>query len=104
MVSLFYFHCQFWNLVSECGKNGSANYHLTTAAVGILPADKLFFPAEQQYKSGWFHATYATVTAMQPFVIAYQSVNPARCAGSDRSMSASGSAGPGFNPRRGSKF
>ena len=25
-------------------------------------------------------------------------------AGSDGSMSASGSAGPGFNPRRGSKF
>ena len=28
----------------------------------------------------------------------------ARCAGSDGSMSASGSAGPGFNPQRGSKF
>ena len=28
----------------------------------------------------------------------------ARCAGSDGSMSASGSAGPGFNPRRGSKY
>ena len=26
------------------------------------------------------------------------------CVGSDGSMSASGSAGPGFNPRRGSKF
>ena len=28
----------------------------------------------------------------------------ARRAGSDGSMSASGSAGPGFDPRRGSKF
>ena len=28
----------------------------------------------------------------------------ARCAGSDGSMSASGSLGPGFDPRRGSKF
>ena len=28
----------------------------------------------------------------------------ARRAGSDGSMSASGSAGPGFNPRRGNKF
>ena len=28
----------------------------------------------------------------------------ARRVGSDGSMSASGSAGPGFNPRRGSKF
>ena len=33
-----------------------------------------------------------------------QFVQVARCAGSDDSMSASGSAGPGFNPRRGSKF
>ena len=31
-------------------------------------------------------------------------LNKARRAGSDGSMSASGSAGPGFNPRRGSKF
>ena len=30
--------------------------------------------------------------------------NLARRAGSDGNMSASGSAGPGFNPRRGSKF
>ena len=30
--------------------------------------------------------------------------NKARCAGSDGSMPASGSAGPGFDPRQGSKF
>ena len=30
--------------------------------------------------------------------------NSARLAGSDGSMSASGSAGPGFDPRRGIKF
>ena len=34
----------------------------------------------------------------------YHILNLARRAGSDGSMSASGSAGPGFDPRRGSKF
>ena len=33
-----------------------------------------------------------------------QFLNLARRAGSDGSMSAFGSAGPGFDPRRGSKF
>ena len=34
----------------------------------------------------------------------YYSGSASRRAGSDGSMSASGSAGPGFDPRRGSKF
>ena len=33
----------------------------------------------------------------------FLNVSLARCAGSDGSMSASGSAGPGFDPRRGSR-
>ena len=38
------------------------------------------------------------------FLLKQQSRQQARRAGSDGSMSASGSAGPGFDPRRGSKF
>ena len=34
----------------------------------------------------------------------FYNILTARCAGSDGSMSASGSAGPGFDPWRGTKF
>ena len=40
----------------------------------------------------------------QPADILFNILGLARRAGSDGSMSASGSAGPGFDPRRGSKF
>ena len=48
------------------------------------------------------HHTLETFSAVKS--VAARISNKARRAGSDGSVSASGSAGPGFDPRRGSKF
>ena len=49
-------------------------------------------------------ASWPFYCAILIFLMKYISIVQARRAGSDGSMSASGSAGPGFNPRWGSKF
>ena len=47
---------------------------------------------------------YCVPICVEIFTFCISTISKARRAGSDGSMSASVSAGPGFNPRRGSKF